>query len=283
MLLEGKHKSKSQYKEISFNGEAEEEFEKYIDFLYTNSERFQDEVKDKNEDEIKEIEERWKGKLENELKDKLERTFNHKKSIYPDNSEYGIDNMLVNTTNQRVIFYEIIKDGDDSSIKIHKCPHYEDFINELKEKKIEPKKNADPYILLDLLKLEYHNEVKKSGENGLSKEVKEEFNKREKELKDKCKNWNIDKDSKNKDSKEPEKSKESEGKKEKITDPKTGKKIKKVKHTGPRGGHYYINNKGKHIYPEEWNESIKNMKSVKSYITESKMVSLIEYLKKMVG
>lgn len=45
--------------------------------------------------------------------------------------------------------------------------------------------------------------------------------------------------------------------KEEVTDPETGKKIKKVKHTGPRGGHYYINDKGEHIYPEEWNESIK--------------------------
>lgn len=34
---------------------------------------------------------------------------------------------------------------------------------------------------------------------------------------------------------------------------------------------------------EEWNESIKNMKSVKTYITESKMISLVDYLKKMVG
>ena len=71
--------------------------------------------------------------------------------------------------------------------------------------------------------------------------------------------------------------------KEEVTDPETGKKIKKVKHIGPRGGHYYINDKGEHIYPEEWNESIKNMKSVKTYITESKMVSLVDYLKKMVG
>ena len=47
--------------------------------------------------------------------------------------------------------------------------------------------------------------------------------------------------------------------KEEVTDPETGKKIKKVKHTGARGGHYYINDKGEHIYPEEWNESIKNM------------------------
>ena len=71
--------------------------------------------------------------------------------------------------------------------------------------------------------------------------------------------------------------------KEEVTDPETGKKIKKVKHTGPRGGHYYINDKGEHIYPEEWNESIKNMKSVKTYIIESKMVSLVDYLKKKVG
>lgn len=71
--------------------------------------------------------------------------------------------------------------------------------------------------------------------------------------------------------------------KEEVTDPETGKKIKKVKHTGPRGGHYYINDKGEYIYSEEWNESIKNMKSVKTYITESKMVSLVDYLKKMVG
>ena len=71
--------------------------------------------------------------------------------------------------------------------------------------------------------------------------------------------------------------------KEEVTDPETGKKIKKVKHTGPRGGHYYINDKGENIYPEEWNESIKNMKSVKTYIIESKMVSLVDYLKKIVG
>lgn len=76
---------------------------------------------------------------------------------------------------------------------------------------------------------------------------------------------------------------EEEDKKEDVIDPKTGKKTKKVKHTGPRGGHYYINDKGEHIYPEEWNESIKNMKSVKTYIIESKMVSLTDYLKKMVG
>lgn len=45
MLIEAKSKSESQYKEISFNGDAEDEFEKYIDFLYNNSERFKEEIK----------------------------------------------------------------------------------------------------------------------------------------------------------------------------------------------------------------------------------------------
>ena len=89
-----------------------------------------------------------------------------------------------------------------------------------------------------------------------------------------------EKDDKLRDEKEDEK--ETKEEKEEITDPETGNKIKKVKHTGPRGGHYYINDKGEHIYPEEWNESIKNMKSVKSYITESNIVLLKDFLNKLV-
>ena len=76
---------------------------------------------------------------------------------------------------------------------------------------------------------------------------------------------------------------EDEVEKEEVTDPETGNKIKKVKHTGPRGGHYYINDKGEHVYPKEWNESVKNIRNIKSYIIESKLTSLIDYIKRMVG
>lgn len=71
--------------------------------------------------------------------------------------------------------------------------------------------------------------------------------------------------------------------KENITEPETCRKIKRVKHTGPRGGHYYINDKGIHIYPKEWNESIKNFNSLKSYIIESKIITLLDYFKKKIG
>ena len=117
--------------------------------------------------------------------------------------------------------------------------------------------NGDGYLNI-LVKDKVNNET-------LTDEEREEYKKKEDKLKERISNKSKD------------------NKKEEVTDPETGKKIKKVKHTGPRGGHYYINDKGEHIYPEEWNESIKNMKSVKTYIIESKMVSLVDYLKKMVG
>ena len=289
MLLETNKKHKyNQFTQIDFDGDSEDEFEKYVDFLNGNSKHFKEEIKDKDEDEVEKIKNRWKGKLEKEIKEKLERTFNHEKSIYPSDTEYGEDNMLVDTTNNRIIFYEIYKNGDDKEcVTIHKCPHYKDFIKDLEEKGIEPKKDADASILLDLLRVERHIATNESPNNKLSKKLDKEFNEREKELKKKLESQKEsqkeESDKEKGESKDSDNEKETKEEKEEVTDPETGKKIKKVKHTGPRGGHYYINDKGEHIYPEEWNESIKNMKSVKSYITESKMVSLIDYLKKMVG
>ena len=67
---------------------------------------------------------------------------------------------------------------------------------------------------------------------------------------------------------------------EEVTDPDTGRKIKKVKHVGKRGGKYYIDDNGNKVYPEEWNESIIDLKTK---ILESKIVSLIDYLKRMIG
>jgi hypothetical protein len=67
----------------------------------------------------------------------------------------------------------------------------------------------------------------------------------------------------------PEKDSTEKPEEAEVTDPETGKKVKKTKHTGPRGGHYYINDKGEHIYPAEWNESQKNTRII-----------LVEYLKR---
>lgn len=172
----------------------------------------------------------------------------HKDSIFPKEFEYHSDShkMYIDKKSHHIVFYKVItpKKGEPY-ISVEKCIHSTELNKELEERGIKPLKDCDKSLLDDLETVYKEDDVKSRDDSEDEKETKKE--------------------------------------KEEVTDPETGKKIKKVKHTGPRGGHYYINDKGEHIYPEEWNESIKNMKSVKTYITESKMVSLVDYLKKMVG
>lgn len=182
------------------------------------------------------------------LRENLEKIKEPKDSIFPKEFEYSSDShkMYVDKKSHYVVFYtvETTKSGE-KIMKVRRNIHSTELKKELEERGIKPLKDCDKSLLDDLETVYREDDVKSKDDSEDEKETKEE--------------------------------------KEEVTDPGTGKKIKKVKHTGPRGGHYYINDKGEHIYPEEWNESIKNMKSVKTYITESKMVSLIDYLKKMVG
>ena len=180
------------------------------------------------------------------LGENLEKIKEPKDSIFPKEFEYSSDShkMYVDKKSHYVVFYTVeTTKSGEKIMKVRRNIHSTELKKELEERGIKPLKDCDKSLLDDLETVYKEDDVK-------SKEDSDE---------------------------------ESKETKEEIIDPETGKKIKKVKHTGPRGGHYYINDNGEHIYPEEWNESIKNMKSVKSYITESKMVSLIEYLKKMVG
>ena len=204
-------------------------------------------------------------KFEEQLKKNINSSDNeHSDSIFPRKTKFGKGyKMCVDKSKHRVIFYKIDKDENGKEVaRIHECPHSTELKKELDKKGIKPLEDSDPKLLLDYITVEKEDKVNKET---LTDEEREEYKKKEDKLKERISN------------------KSKENKKEEVTDPETGKKIKKVKHTGPRGGHYYINDKGEHIYPEEWNESIKNMKSVKTYITESKMVSLVDYLKKMVG
>ena len=167
----------------------------------------------------------------------------HKDSIFPKEFEYHSDShkMYIDKKSHHIVFYKVItpKKGEPY-ISVEKCIHSTELKKELEERGIKPLKDCDKSLLDDLETVYKEDDVKLRDDSEDEKETKDE--------------------------------------KEEITDPETGNKIKKVKHTGPRGGHYYINDKGEHIYPEEWNESIKNMKSVKSYITESNIVLLSSYL-----
>lgn len=174
------------------------------------------------------------------LRENLEKIKEPKDSIFPKEFKYHSysHKMYVDKKSHHIVFYKVItpKKGEPY-ISVEKCIHSTKLKKELEEKGIKPLKDCDKSLLDDLETVYREDDVKSKDDSEDEKETKEE--------------------------------------KEEVTDPETGKKIKKVKHTGPRGGHYYINNKGEHIYPEEWNESLKDIKDL---IIESNIISLSSYL-----
>lgn len=243
---------------VKFSPNTKDDFRNYKEYL--------EELKKSDTGKYSHIKpENEKKKLRDDIGSSIGDKDEHSDSIFPKEFDYSSDShkMYIDKKSHQVVFYKVIKPKKgESYVSIEKCIHSIELKKELDKKGIEPLEDSDPKLLLDYITVEKEDKVNKET---LTDEEREEYKKKEDKLKERISN------------------KSKENRKEEVTDPETGKKIKKVKHTGPRGGHYYINDKGEHIYPEEWNESIKNMKSVKTYITESKMVSLVDYLKKMVG
>ena len=176
------------------------------------------------------------------LKENLEKIKEPKDSIFPKEFEYSSDShkMYVDKKSHYVVFYKVIT----------------------------PKK-GEPYLSIE--KNIHSTELKKELEEKGIKPLKD----CDKSLLDDLETVYKEDDVKLRDDSEDEKETQEE-----VTDPDTGKKIKKVKHVGERGGKYYIDDNGNKVYPEEWNESIIDLKTK---ILESKIVSLVDYLKRMIG
>ena len=199
-------------------------------------------------------------KFEEQLKKNINSSDNeHSDSIFPRKTKFGKGyKMCVDKSKHRVIFYKIDKDENGKEVaRIHECPHSTDLKKELDKKGIEPLGDSDPKLLLDYITVEKEDKV---NNETLTDEEREEYKKREDELKERISNKSkgIEKEDKDENG-----------------NPRQHK-------TGPQGGKYYrVKIDGKW---GPWNsETNEKMTSVKSYITESKMFSLIDYLKKMVG
>lgn len=200
------------------------------------------------------------------LKGNLEKIKEPKDSIFPNEFEYNSKShkMYVDKKSHYVVFYtiETSKNGD-KVMKVQKNIHSTELRKELDKKGIKPLENSDPELQLDLLNIEYEDEVNNLDEDEeISQEIKDKYNEKKSELESKINNKKegIEKEDKDENG-----------------NPRQHK-------TGPQGGKYYrvkINDEWG-PWNSETNEN-KNMKSVKSFITESKMVSLVDYLKKMVG
>lgn len=123
--------------------------------------------------------------------------------------------------------------------------------------------------MLDYITVEKEDKVKA---DDLSNKEREEYKEKEDELKDRIA------DKKNKKSKLDN----DDGEEAEVTDPETGKKIKKKRHTGERGGKYYIGKGGERVYPPEWNghknESKLALIPITEYLQNSKMKSLTDYI-----
>lgn len=199
-------------------------------------------------------------KFEEQLKNNINSSDNeHSDSIFPRKTKFGKGyKMCVDKSKHRVIFYKIDKDENGKEVaRIHECPHSTDLKKELDKKGIEPLGDSDPKLLLDYITIEKEDKV---NNETLTDEEREEYKKKEEELKEQISNKSQGIEKEDKDE---------------HGNPRQHK-------TGPQGGRYYrVKIDGKW---GPWNsETNEKMTSVKSYINESKMVSLIDYLKKMVG
>lgn len=234
--------------EIELSDSAKKEIVKYSKYLAKTTKFDRDKIQDLT------------TKFEEQLKKNINSSKNeHSDSIFPQKTKYGKGyKMCVDKSKHRVIFYKIDKDENGEEIaRIHECPHSTELRKELEKKDIKPLEDSDPKLLLDYITIEKEDKVK---DETLTDEEREEYKKKEEELKERISN----------NSKGIEKEDKDE-----HGNPRQHK-------TGPRGGKYYRVKINGEWGP--WNsDTNENIRNVKTYIIESKMVSLVDYLKKMVG
>ena len=238
---------------VKFSNETKNDFRKYKDHLQ--------ELKKSNSDKYHHVKpEDEKKKLRDNISSSIGNKDDHSDSIFPKEFNYSSDShkMYIDKKSHHVVFYKVIKTKKgEPYVSIEKCIHSQELRKELEKKEIEPLEDSDPKLLLDYITIEKEDKV---NDETLTDDEREEYKKKEEELKERISNKSkgIEKEDKDENG-----------------NPRQHK-------TGPQGGKYYRVKINGTWGP--WNsETNENMKNIKSYITETKMVSLLEYLKKMVG
>ena len=215
---------------VKFSPDTRDDFRNYKEYLQK--------LKDSNKGKYRHIKpEDEKKKLRSNIGNSIGDKDNHSKSIFPKEFEYGSEshNMYIDKKSHHIVFYKVVtpkKKGNEPYISIEKCIHSKELRKKLEEKDLEPLEDGDPKLLLDYITIEKEDKI---NDESLTDEEREEYKKKEDELKERIST----------------NSKKSKNKEEEVTDPDTGKKVKKVKHVGERGGKYYIDDNGNKVYPEE--------------------------------
>ena len=236
---------------VSFSGKTKEDFRKYNDFIRrkkkSDGHKYQ-------KYELDKIQKSFKGNIVKGL----ERTKFHRDSIFPKEFEYNSKDfkMYVDKKSHHIVFYSVVSKGGDSRIIVDKCIHSKELKKELDKKGIKPLEDSDPQLLLDYISIEREDKV---NDETLTDEERDEYNKKEKEL----------------ESRIESQKKEDKGKEEEVYDEETGKKVKRIVYTGPKGGRFYKSDNGEKVYIDEQ----RTFKSLSSLLLESKMISLNQYIK----
>lgn len=238
---------------VKFSPDTRDDFRNYKDHLQ--------ELKKSNSNKYRYINpEESKKKLRDNIGSSIGDKDEHSDSIFPKEFDYSSDShkMYIEKKSHHVVFYKVVKPKKgEPYVSIEKCIHSTDLRKELEKKDIKPLEDSDPKLLLDYITIEKEDKVK---DETLTDEEREEYKKKEEELKERISN----------NSKGIEKEDKDE-----YGNPRQHK-------TGPRGGKYYRVKINGEWGP--WNsDTNENIRNVKTYIIESKMVSLVDYLKKMVG
>lgn len=170
----------------------------------------------------------------------IENTKEHKDSIFPKEFDYDSENykMYIDKPSHHIVFYKIKKDN--------KGRHYisvERLIHSTKLKEELDKKGIKPL---------------ENADKSLSDDLNDVY--KEDEINQKDNN------------------EEEEGKEEEVYDEETGKKVKRIVYTGPKGGRFYKNKRGEKVYVDE-NKLYKNLKTI---LLESKIRPLSGYILKEV-
>ncbi len=237
--------------EVSFSGKTKEDFRKYNDFIRrkkkSDGHKYQ-------KYELDKIQKSFKGNIVKGL----EGTKFHRDSIFPKEFEYNSKDfkMYVDKKSHHIVFYSVVSKGGDSRIIVDKCIHSKELKKELDKKGIKPLEDSDPQLLLDYITIEREDKV---NDETLTDEERDEYNKKEKEL----------------ESRIESQKKEDKGKEEEVYDEETGKKVKRIVYTGPKGGRFYKSDNGEKVYIDEQ----RTFKSLSSLLLESKMISLNQYIK----
>jgi len=176
--------------------------------------------------------------LKNNISNNLSNRKEHKDSIFPKEYEYSSKNykMYVDKGSHHIVFYKVDQDG-----RGRKFISIEKCIHSSELKDELDRKGIKPLENADKSLLDDLNDVYKE----------DEINQ--------------------KDDNEEEK-----GKEEEVYDEETGKSVKRMVFTGPKGGRYYKNDKGEKVYVDERMSPT----SLKTTLLESRMVPLREYLNK---